>query len=248
MYLKEFEDLLVRKGNPTGTSVLLILTWIMCADGNIDELELQQIMQIAKASGHDEDITSLIRIIKSEDHEPIQLATEIIKHSYIAESQLNFLQMCVLVSLSDKRLATTENHILRMMCDLFGMPTSKLSEIFTEFTGKSFPEPIDISRARVWGYRQSEQKKNHEREESKQEQKQERKATHRRNTLDRETALKILRLTGNPSIDEIKASYRRLAQIHHPDKFTNLGQESVAAATVIFQTVNNAYEYLVNNA
>ncbi|WP_405418779.1 hypothetical protein [Marinobacter flavimaris] len=43
-------------------------------------------------------------------------------------------------------------------------------------------------------------------------------------------------------------TYRRLAQIHHPDRFTALGEESVAAASQTFVRIREAYEYLVKYA
>jgi DnaJ like chaperone protein len=50
------------------------------------------------------------------------------------------------------------------------------------------------------------------------------------------------------SKEEIKQSYRRLAQIHHPDRFSSLGEESVAAASQTFVRIREAYDYLVKYA
>ena len=61
-------------------------------------------------------------------------------------------------------------------------------------------------------------------------------------------AYSILGLEYGASIDEVRRAYRRLAQVHHPDKFSALGKEAVAAATLTFQRIQDAYQYLVNHA
>jgi DnaJ-class molecular chaperone len=52
-------------------------------------------------------------------------------------------------------------------------------------------------------------------------------------------ALKVLGLTGNPSADEIKTAYRKMAMKHHPDR--EGGNESK------FKAVQSAYDWLNGN-
>ena len=54
------------------------------------------------------------------------------------------------------------------------------------------------------------------------------------------SALKVLGLTGNPSTDEIKAAYRKMAMKHHPDR--EGGNESK------FKAIQSAYDWLNSNA
>ena len=53
------------------------------------------------------------------------------------------------------------------------------------------------------------------------------------------TALKVLGLSGNPSADEIKTAYRKLAMKHHPDR--EGGDEAK------FKNIQAAYDWLVSN-
>ena len=53
-------------------------------------------------------------------------------------------------------------------------------------------------------------------------------------------ALYILGLEESASAQEIKLAYRRISQIHHPDKYSALGPEEVAAATETFKRINAA--------
>lgn len=56
------------------------------------------------------------------------------------------------------------------------------------------------------------------------------------------SAYKILEISPEASIDEIKKAYRAMAKKYHPDKVTHLGDEFQKAATEKFKAVNNAYE------
>jgi DnaJ-class molecular chaperone len=51
--------------------------------------------------------------------------------------------------------------------------------------------------------------------------------------------LDVLGLTGNPSIDDIKKSYRKLAKMYHPDLHEG--------DTRVFLAIKKAYDYLVKN-
>ena len=59
---------------------------------------------------------------------------------------------------------------------------------------------------------------------------------------DTDWAYKVLNLSPNATVDEIKKSYKRLAIEHHPDKVSYLGEEVQNAAKERFQKINEAYD------
>jgi len=61
---------------------------------------------------------------------------------------------------------------------------------------------------------------------------------------DSESAYKILEITPEATISEIKSAYRKMAVKYHPDKLAHLGEEFQKAAKEKFQKVNEAYETL----
>ncbi|MEC9482220.1 MAG: J domain-containing protein, partial [Halomonas sp.] len=61
-------------------------------------------------------------------------------------------------------------------------------------------------------------------------------------------ALHVLGLEAGATRSEIKQAYRRLAQAHHPDRFFALGERDVASASMRFQKIKKAYEYLMQDA
>lgn len=57
-----------------------------------------------------------------------------------------------------------------------------------------------------------------------------------------DNAYKILEITKDATIDEIKAAYRKMAKKYHPDKVTHLGKEHQEGAEEKFRQVQEAYE------
>ncbi len=60
----------------------------------------------------------------------------------------------------------------------------------------------------------------------------------------RAAALQILGLTSGASIEDIKASYRKLSSLFHPDKYATLGTERQNEASEEMKSINLAYEIL----
>lgn len=57
-----------------------------------------------------------------------------------------------------------------------------------------------------------------------------------------DNAYKILEITKDASVDEIKSAYRKMAKKYHPDKVIHLGEEHRKGAEEKFRQVQEAYE------
>ena len=55
---------------------------------------------------------------------------------------------------------------------------------------------------------------------------------------------KVLGIDESASNDEVKKAYRKMAIRHHPDKFSQLGEEQQKAAKNKFQKIQEAYEHI----
>ncbi|WP_404473461.1 DnaJ domain-containing protein [Vreelandella venusta] len=63
---------------------------------------------------------------------------------------------------------------------------------------------------------------------------------------DRKTrALAVLGLTPGASRTDVRQAYRRMAQLHHPDRFYSESEHQVALASARFQRIKSAYDYLM---
>lgn len=66
-----------------------------------------------------------------------------------------------------------------------------------------------------------------------------------RSQYKREKAAKVLGVSVNASLDEIKKAYRSLAKVHHPDKFAGESESQQKIAEERFIQIQQAYELLL---
>lgn len=241
----EFEQLILKSNNQLGTSILLILAWIAASDGNVDKTEAKQLSEISAAAKHGISIQQLIHIAENHDLAAIHLACDIVSSHFKGEKAHLFMEMAIGMSIADGLLLPSENHILRFLADLLGLDRARLNETFINMTGREIPAPSDVSSASYWRNREKAQDSSSQSKGSD--------STNNRHEQPRHPSRAIaayatLGLEPGASKEEIKKSYRRLAQIHHPDRFSSLGEESVAAASQTFVRIREAYDYLVKYA
>ena len=67
------------------------------------------------------------------------------------------------------------------------------------------------------------------------------------NMTNKENALNVLGLNQNVTLKEIKKAYRKLAMIHHPDKFIQEGENELRLAQERFLKIQEAYEFLIKS-
>jgi DnaJ like chaperone protein len=61
------------------------------------------------------------------------------------------------------------------------------------------------------------------------------------------SAFKILSLDNGATIAQVKASYRKMAKLHHPDTFSNENEVQQKIAHERFVKINEAYEYVLKS-
>ena len=74
---------------------------------------------------------------------------------------------------------------------------------------------------------------------------QQRTSSKSRSQYQREQAAKVLGISVNASIDEIKKAYRGLAKVHHPDKFAGESESQQKIAEERFIQIQQAYELML---
>ncbi|MCD6437224.1 MAG: J domain-containing protein [Halomonas sp.] len=101
--------------------------------------------------------------------------------------------------------------------------------------------------------KRQEQTQQQERQRWQQEQKRQEEARRQQrerpsSPLDRNTrALAVLGLTPGANRADIRRAYRRMAQLHHPDRFYSGSEHQIALASTRFQRIKSAYDYLMQN-
>ena len=57
-------------------------------------------------------------------------------------------------------------------------------------------------------------------------------------------AYSVLKLSGNPTIEEIKRAYKSIIKQYHPDKIDDMGDDIKALAEEKTKQINEAYKFL----
>lgn len=237
-----FEKVLLHSNNHVGAAVLLLLSWIAASDGEVEAAEMRALRAIAGHSDHEGVINTLIQIVKELDLPSMHLACDIVHKHFTGEHARLFVEMAIGVAISDGYLRPAENHVLRFLADLLGLNQETFASLFLEATGKPLPHPSDPSLAGFWAGRGRQ----------RQGQGSSGSTDHTNSRPGHDPALvrcyAMLGLEYGASKDEVKRAYRRLARVHHPDRYESLGREAVAAATETFQRIQTSYNYLVRHA
>lgn len=201
-------------------SVHFILSWIAASDGIISDKEKQVIIKtFGEISPGDMEAT-----FRDIEHRDVTIIQSVCRMCTLMTQQQKemLLELALLTALSDGTLAIPEIHILYLLIDALGFDHNKLDENFQRITGKDFPKPSDISEKTWW--EQRSRNTDSKQKESTEDQKV---RNFRTSGMNRIKALSVLGLEDAATTEDIKTAYRRLANVHHPDKFHSLGNEAV---------------------
>ena len=225
----KFETLLLTGENPLGISVLLVLGWMASSDGPIEPIETEHLKKIAASYGQADVVGPIVEVLKARDLEALQLACEFVCRHFGGAQAFPLIRQAIDMAVVDGMLKPAENHVLRFLADLLGLSPDALRHTFSEVTGQPLPEPADPSRASFW------QTSGPDRAQLK---------------ADPHTtrAYAVLGLEDCATPRQVKSAYRRLARMHHPDRFVQMGPDAVATATRTFRRIHDAYEHLVAHA
>jgi len=223
--------------NQTGICALCLLGWIANSDGQISSEESEFFHRIAMQSDDPSLAGQVMDHVLKNDVRVIQLACELISKLDTKTKSL-LLELCIGMALADGRVTTGEFYILRFLTDAFLLPTRTLEARFEDITGDSMPPLSDLSSASWWRQKSGSSQSNN----ADGGRKNDLNGSPTRGSLNR--AYATLGLEAGAGQVEIKAAYRRLSAVHHPDRYVSLGDEAVQAATETFRRISSAYEVL----
>jgi DnaJ-domain-containing protein 1 len=223
------------RNNEVRPSFALILAWIVVCDDPPGQEKITALSNLLREWQLGSIIPTLLTVAKSICSRSIQLASEIVRVGATVDTADVIMNVSVALAAADNYLSISENLILRYLARL--LPQSHaLPTRYRALTGSDLPPVGDPSSLAWW----------RERDEPKQRSRT-RPNTGHTQTLNNERlrALFVLGLDEKASEEDIRAAYRRLSQVHHPDKFHSLGPDAVKAATETFKRINAAFELLL---
>jgi DnaJ-domain-containing protein 1 len=214
---------------------MLLLAWIVVCDDSPGEEKPAAFAQLATHLGLGPSITLLLNIAKGSCLRSLQLASEIIQLSILPQNKDATMDVCISLAAADHYLSISENLILRYVARLFGREYPLRSR-YLAVTGTNLPAVGAPSSLDWWKAREGSTRRGHA----------SRPETPPPGAINwgRLRALLVLGLDEGATEDDIRAAYRRLSQVHHPDKFHNSGPEAVRAATETFKRIQTAFELL----
>jgi DnaJ like chaperone protein len=214
---------------------MLILCWIAASDDHIHEDELSGLMEASFANDF-QHLDRLLEIAKADNLAAISQAVRVLKLAPKPKHRL-ILELACALALADNRLTGMEGHILRLLADVFSVSPSALDNLFRELTGKPLPPSSDPSSKAWWIQRERQQSNSRQSRSSSQSETSPR-------YIERIKDLAFLGLEEDASEHDIRSAYLRMCKVHHPDRYSSLGEEAVAAAEIAFMRVKSAYERL----
>jgi DnaJ like chaperone protein len=232
-----FQRAYLRSGNKVRLGSLTLLAWIAASDGSISDDEDDLLREIAGPRQDEGEFYLALEVGRRASVGDLQLACEMMRQLAL-EHKRTFLQLAVRVAIADQRLAIPENHLLRFLADLTGV---NLDGVYREITAESLPFPGDPSSINWWEMRErAEERASKESRTAEKSGSQD--ASKSKAKMSRLEAFAVLGLEDDASADEIASAFRRLASIHHPDRFGELGPEAERAAAKTFARIRAAYE------
>ncbi len=232
--LKTFDSILITVGIDRNlASSIVILAWIARADGTGNAQKLDKVRQFAAKFKLENQFEPLVGLTDPMSISCLQLACALVQSRFAQNQKESLLELACVVAVADGYLSISEHVILKFLSGLFGYTASGFDMILERSIGCS-PAPLgDPSSIRWWA----------KVENMRSQQSSSRSTT--KLDFNRLKALGVLGLDADASQEDIKSAYRRLSQVHHPDRFMNSGPQAVAAATESFKRIQAAYEFLI---
>lgn len=231
-----FQELLKQSEKPFEVCIKFFLFWIAASDGQIDESEYAVIFGAFESKNQREEYETIKATINNQDPLILSAVCLTIRQGLTPEGKIALLSLATMVAIADKKLAISENFILRFLADMLAVSPNAYRKIYSDIAGSELPNPGDPSSISWW------ERNTKSRDDSTESDR--RKYSNKSSKMSREEAFIVLGLSRNASPDDVKKAYRRMAQNHHPDRFSDLGPEAVKTAENMFVRVGEAYEVL----
>lgn len=228
-------------------ALVLLLGWIASPGGGPTTPQVREIEK--HVSGiHYENIDALIRQGASGYSHPVELACDILRYESDNAQCKRILRACVKVAAARGGFGQSEIRMIEFVTDLLACSLNDITDIcFSEY-GSLRPRGEDLSTASYWSMRTNQSDQRQQRHESNGQSQGGSKDQGQQTDDNLLIYYGLLGLKPGASQEDIRLAYRRMAKVHHPDRFEGQGPEAQRASKEHFQKVQDAYERLMKVA
>jgi len=214
------------------SSVKLLLLWVAASDGKLDESELEF------ADSHFPDTVGMmmtddvLAVIRKGDLKSIETAIRAVAEES-RELRTAFLDLAITMSMADRRIAITENHILRFYADALYLGIELLEKRFQTISGSAFSQPGDPGSVLWWDQVPGDGLLENTGSGGQ---------SGSRMTM--EQARAALGVSLSATHEEIESAYENLSAMFHSGRVEAMGEAAVAVARERFSRIQEAYKLL----
>jgi len=244
----DFVDAVKKSKHPGDDCIRYLLVWMAAVDGDVHEDEQEWLAENLNNRSGSIPVDQLVRAVQEGDVSYEIAALSALRRALDEQGRELILELAIGVARADGRVMHSEVHALRLISDALQISPSRFASLYRSETNTDPPELADLSDPAFW---ERAERVAREREAagsngSTPENQGGRPNSPKTEELDARTreALATLGLDASANSIEIKDAYRRLAAVHHPDRFSSLGDSATVAATKTFQRIKAAYDHL----
>lgn len=203
-----------------------LLAWVAASDKSISPQETTALYEITQ--NQDPDDFRLSLALGQRGHaDDLAHACSVLRKLQ-QENRQTFMRAAITIAWADGELASPEIYALRFLADVTEI---NLDALHAAVMKKNLPVPSDTSSVQWWEAR-------HEASNASEAEAPQASAA---TGMTRSEALSVLGLGMDASESDIRKAFLRLADIHHPDRFGEKGDEKAAE---IFRRIKDAYDTL----
>ena len=208
-------------------SVKLLLLWIAASDGDLDPSELEFADDYLPEADEAVSTENLLGAIRSSDLYRLEQAIRVVANES-RELRAAFLDMAIAMSMADREIAFSENHLLRFYADALLLGEDMLSNRFRSVTGNDLPEPGDPSQPDWWPDDHHETAK----------------PSAAADTLESAQARALLALSPLADRGELERKYHELKKIFQSNRVDSMGPAAVKVAAHRLERIEHAYQVM----
>ena len=225
--------------------VKILLLWVAASDGQVDEAELEFASSQFPEAGGAITTEDMLTIIRRADLTSLETAIRTVGEES-RELRTAFLDMAITMSMADRRIAISENHILRFYTDALYLGIGMLEKRFQVISGTPFPEPGDPGSQAWWDQLPEDAQTSADRQENGSDDSaaQPRPAAQADASMSLDQARHILGVEADATPADIEQAYDGLAAIFHADRVGAMGEAAVSVARTRREKIEQAYELL----